>query len=125
MDCPACYQGFILPGEPNGSMVGLGYFTPAPPRRDATERTKAIVFLTDIFGISFRSQRDDLLKTGGVRLVFPDLIHIFEYLLDLVKFSGYLPVLHIRTPSARLLVRSGDVDDESLFAHATYLFGTT
>ncbi|KAI0252366.1 dienelactone hydrolase endo-1,3,1,4-beta-D-glucanase [Lactifluus subvellereus] len=76
MSCPDCYKGFVLPGEPKGSMVGLDYFTPAPA--DATHRTKAIVLLTDIFGLALPNPRivaDHLAEHVGMDVWIPDFFN--------------------------------------------------
>ena len=52
MTCPQCTQGYILPGEPRGTFVDGAYFSPAP---EGGSSTKAIVFLTDIFGLGLRN----------------------------------------------------------------------
>ena len=73
MSCADCYKGFVLPGEPKGSMVGKAYFTPAPS--DATQQTKAIVLLTDIFGLPPPNPRivaDHLAEQVGVDVWVPD-----------------------------------------------------
>ena len=73
MSCTYCYKGFALPGEPKGTMVGQDYFTPAP--NDATQRTKAIVLLTDIFGLPLSNPRivaDHLAEEVGVDVWIPD-----------------------------------------------------
>jgi carboxymethylenebutenolidase len=76
MTCTYCYKGFVLPGEPKGSMVGQAYFTPAPS--DATQQTKAIVLLTDIFGLPLPNPRivaDHLAEQVGVDVWVPDLFN--------------------------------------------------
>ena len=73
MSCTYCYKGFVLPGEPKGTMVGQDYFTAAP--NDATQRTKAIVLLTDIFGLPLPNPRivaDHLAEQVGVDVWVPD-----------------------------------------------------
>jgi len=73
MSCTYCYKGFALPGEPKGTMVGQHYFTAAP--NDATQRTKAIVLLTDIFGLPLPNPRiiaDHLAEQVGVDVWVPD-----------------------------------------------------
>ena len=73
MSCTYCYKGFALPGEPKGTMVGQDYFTAAP--NDATQRTKAIVLLTDIFGLPLPNPRiiaDHLAEQVGVDVWAPD-----------------------------------------------------
>ncbi|KAI9443153.1 dienelactone hydrolase endo-1-3,1,4-beta-D-glucanase [Lactarius indigo] len=73
MSCPDCYKGFVLPGEPKGSMVGPDYFTPA--RGDSTQSTRAIVLLTDVFGLALPNPRivaDHLAERVGVDVWIPD-----------------------------------------------------
>jgi carboxymethylenebutenolidase len=70
------YKGFVLPGEPQGSMIDQDYFTPAPD--DATEGIKAIVLLTDIFGLPLPNPKivaDQLAKRVGVDVWVPDLFN--------------------------------------------------
>ena len=70
------YNDFVLPGEPEGSMVGQDYFTQAPS--DAAQRTKAIVLLTDIFGLPLPNPRivaDQLAEQVGVDVWVPDLFN--------------------------------------------------
>ena len=76
MTCTYCYKGFALPGEPKGTMVGQDYFTAAP--NDATERTKAIILLTDIFGLPLPNPRilaDHLAEEVGVDVWVPDFFN--------------------------------------------------
>ncbi|KAN0123351.1 dienelactone hydrolase endo-1-3,1,4-beta-D-glucanase [Russula decolorans] len=76
MSCTYCYKGFALPGEPKGTIVGQDYFTAAP--NDATQRTKAIVLLTDIFGLPLPNPRivaDQLAEQVGVDVWVPDLFN--------------------------------------------------
>ena len=76
MSCTYCYKGFVLPGEPKGSMVGPDYFTPAPS--GATDRSKAIVLLTDIFGLPLPNPRivaDHLAENIGVDVWIPDFFN--------------------------------------------------
>lgn len=73
MSCENCYKGFVLPGEPKGTMVGPDYFAAAP--NDATQRSKAIVLLTDIFGLALSNPRmvaDHLAEHAGVDVWVPD-----------------------------------------------------
>ena len=73
MSCENCYKGFVLPGEPKGTMVGPDYFTAAPS--DATQRSKAIVLLTDIFGLALSNPRivaDNLAEQTGLDVWVPD-----------------------------------------------------
>lgn len=74
MSCPDCHKGFILPGEPKGSMIGPNYFTPA--RGDSTQPTKAIILLTDVFGVPMANPKivaDHLAEHVGVDVWVPDL----------------------------------------------------
>jgi dienelactone hydrolase len=57
-------------------MVGLDYFTPAPS--SATDRSKAIVLLTDIFGLPLPNPRivaDHLAENVGVDVWVPDFFN--------------------------------------------------
>jgi dienelactone hydrolase len=57
-------------------MVGQDYFTAAP--NDATQRTKAIVLLTDIFGLPLPNPRivaDHLAEQVGVDVWVPDFFN--------------------------------------------------
>jgi hypothetical protein len=76
MSCTYCYKGFVLPGEPKGSMVGLDYFTPAP--NDAAQQSKAIILLTDVFGLPLPNPRivaDHLAEHVGVDVWVPDFFN--------------------------------------------------
>lgn len=73
MSCTYCYKGFALPGEPKGTIVGQDYFAAAP--NDEKQRTKAIVLLTDIFGLPLPNPRimaDQLAEQVGVDVWVPD-----------------------------------------------------
>jgi|SRR6266850_2706828 len=76
MTCTYCYKGFVLPGEPKGSMVGPDYFTPAPS--GVTDHSKAIVLLTDIFGLPLPNPRivaDHFAENVGVDVWIPDFFN--------------------------------------------------
>jgi carboxymethylenebutenolidase len=76
MTSTSCRKGFLIHGEPKGSMVGPDYFAPAPS--DATERTKAIVLLTDIFGLPSPNPKiiaDHLAEHVHVDVWVPDLFN--------------------------------------------------
>ena len=88
-----CYKGFALPGEPKGTMVGQDYFT-APPS-DATQRTKAIVLLTDIFGLPLPNPRivaDHLAEQVGVDVWVPDFFNGASphHQYDMLPLVGWL-----------------------------------
>jgi dienelactone hydrolase len=73
MSCENYYKGFVLPGEPKGTMVGPDYFAAAPS--DATQPSKAIVLLTDIFGLPLPNPKiiaDHLAEHVGVDVWVPD-----------------------------------------------------
>ena len=73
MSCPQCTQGYVLPGEPAGSMVDGVYFSPAP---EGVSATKAVVLLTDIFGLALKNNKilaDELAKRVGCDVWVPDL----------------------------------------------------
>jgi len=82
MTCSYCYKGFVIPGEPKGSMVGPDYFTPAPS--DVMERPKAIILLTDIFGLRLPNPR----ITAGH---FSEQVGVDVWVLDYFNGAFSLP----------------------------------
>ncbi|VDB91760.1 unnamed protein product [Peniophora sp. CBMAI 1063] len=75
MSCENCFKGSVLPGEPSGSIVDGAYLAASPtPAADGTKR--AVVLLTDIFGLPLKNskiQADRLAKEIGVDVWVPDL----------------------------------------------------
>lgn len=74
--CAQCTQGHVLPGEPEGSMVDGAYFHAAPASETVTGETRAIVLLTDIFGLGLKNSKllvDELSKRLGCDVWAPDL----------------------------------------------------
>ena len=109
MSCTYCYKGFALPGEPKGSMVGLDYFTPAP--NDAAQQSKAIILLTDVFGLPLPNPRivaDHLAEHVGVDVWVPDFFNgAFYYPIHTL---WRLPVISKRTPSGKPLCDANDME---------------
>ncbi len=73
MSCEQCTQGYVLPGEPAGSIVDGAYFHPAP---EGSPKSSAIVLLTDIFGLPLKNSKliaDELSKGVGCDVWVPDL----------------------------------------------------
>lgn len=73
MSCEQCTQGYVLPGEPTGAMIDGAYFRAGPEGSDAS---KAIVLLTDIFGLPLKNCRimaDELSQKVGCDVWVPDL----------------------------------------------------
>lgn len=74
MSCENCFKGYILPGEPSGSIVDGAYLhaasSPAPgPKR-------AVVLFTDIFGLDLvncKIQADLLSEKLNMDVWVPDL----------------------------------------------------
>lgn len=55
MSCPKCVEGHVLPGEPTGSFPGGfqgAYLAPGPSETDHGKRRRAVVLLTDAFGLA-------------------------------------------------------------------------
>ncbi|KAF7797452.1 hypothetical protein EIP86_008649 [Pleurotus ostreatoroseus] len=103
MSCEHCMQGYVVPGEPRGRMVAGAYFhpattisedipktsevdeldsTPAPgststtTAQTKTARSRAIVVLTDIFGLPLQNCKiiaDALSERVGCDVWVPDL----------------------------------------------------
>lgn len=80
MLCEHCTQGYIVPGEPAGTMVGDAYFHPAPPgpntSASGSKPARAIVVFTDIFGLPLQNCKliaDALSRRVGCDVWVPDL----------------------------------------------------
>ncbi|THH16643.1 hypothetical protein EW146_g4025 [Bondarzewia mesenterica] len=78
MSCENCSKGYMLPGEPTGSMVGGAYYRSAPASAESTAATPntAIVLLTDAFGLPLKNSKilaDLLSEKVGVDVWVPDL----------------------------------------------------
>lgn len=74
--CEQCTKGWVLPGEPKGSMVNDKYFHPAPPSETEISEKCAVVLLTDIFGLSLKNSKiiaDELSIRLGCDVWVPDL----------------------------------------------------
>ncbi|KAI0058274.1 dienelactone hydrolase endo-1,3,1,4-beta-D-glucanase [Artomyces pyxidatus] len=80
MSCENCFKGYILPGTPVGSIVHGDYYSPAETPADPK---KALVLLTDIFGLDLVNSKllaDHFAKALAVDVWVPDL------------FAGHPPV---------------------------------
>ncbi|KAI0086560.1 dienelactone hydrolase endo-1-3,1,4-beta-D-glucanase [Irpex rosettiformis] len=75
--CDQCTQGYVLQGEPEGTMVNGAYFHPAPTTTDSdSPSTRAVVLLTDIFGLPLKNSKliaDELSKRLQCDVWVPDL----------------------------------------------------
>ena len=77
--CERCVAGHILPGDPRGTYVGSAYYAQAPERShtDGTP-SRAIVLLTDIFGlplVNCRLMADRFSDVLGCDVWVPDLFN--------------------------------------------------
>jgi hypothetical protein len=52
--CDKCSQGYILPGELKGKMVGPDYFCPAP---SGSPTKRAVILLMDAFGLALKNNK--------------------------------------------------------------------
>ena len=71
--CEQCTQGYVLQGEPEGTIVDGAYFHAAPPSANST---RAVVLLTDIFGLPLKNSKliaDELSKRLECDVWVPDL----------------------------------------------------
>ena len=79
MSCENCFKGYILPGDPTGSMIGTAYYRSAPTSPSGTDTSKrAIILLTDIFGLAIKNPRiiaDLLSEKVGVDVWVPDIFN--------------------------------------------------
>ena len=89
--CQKCTEGFILPGEPSGSMQRVegvaheAYFAPAPSlaaedagSEQANPKKAAVVLLTDAFGlplVNCKIMADLFAKEVGCDVWVPDLFN--------------------------------------------------
>ncbi|KIJ93855.1 hypothetical protein K443DRAFT_377479 [Laccaria amethystina LaAM-08-1] len=75
MSCPRCIQGFILPGEPTGTIqpdFHHAYLAPAP---NGEPSKRAVLLFTDIFGLPLRNPKimaDNMAKELGCDVWVPD-----------------------------------------------------
>ena len=72
--CEQCTQGYVLAGEPEGSLVDGAYLHPVP--EGGAHPTSAVVILTDIFGLPLKNCKivaDELSKRIGCDAWVPDL----------------------------------------------------
>lgn len=75
MSCELCTKGYILTGEPSGSMVDGHYYRPAP---EGSPKTSAIIVLTDIFGVALKNPKiiaDKLAQEVGCDVWVPDVFN--------------------------------------------------
>ena len=58
MSCPRCAEGYILAGEPKGGIRDdfLGAYL-ATPNNGVTETKRAVLLLTDVFGLPLKNCR--------------------------------------------------------------------
>ena len=74
MSCENCFKGYILPGEPSGSMVDGAYLHAATSPVPGPKR--AVILLSDIFGlplVNSKIQADLLSEALNVDVWVPDL----------------------------------------------------
>ena len=70
--CEHCKSGFVLPGEPKGSMQDGAYFAAG------ADTTRAVVLLTDIFGLPLKNSKilaDQFAEQVGCDVWVPDLFN--------------------------------------------------
>ncbi|KAI0345739.1 dienelactone hydrolase endo-1-3,1,4-beta-D-glucanase [Trametopsis cervina] len=76
--CEHCTQGYVLPGEPEGTLVDGAYFHAAPSAAEGNieQSSRAIVLLTDIFGLPLKNSKiiaDTLSTSVGCDVWIPDI----------------------------------------------------
>ena len=87
MSCPRCIQGFILPGEPTGTIqpdFHYAYLAPAP---NGETSKRAVLLFTDIFGLLLQNPKimaDAMAKELGCDVWVPDY---FRGASRFVRFS--------------------------------------
>jgi len=76
MSCPDCTAGNLLPGSPKGTEENGAYFAKGSNQEDTKD--KAVVLLTDIFGLSisnFKILADTIAERTGFDVWVPDLFN--------------------------------------------------
>lgn len=71
--CERCKSGYILPGEPKGSIQENGAYFIA-----GNDSTRAIILLTDAFGLSLKNNRilaDRFAEEVGCDVWVPDIFN--------------------------------------------------
>ena len=92
--CERCTSGSVLPGEPKGELRGDAYFAAGPAELKERNKSKAIILLTDIFGLPLKNSKilaDQLAEKAGCDVWVPDQ---FAGKLLRVKFMGLLFTIH-------------------------------
>ena len=73
MACEHCTQGYVLSGEPTGSIVDGAYYSPGPK---GSSKSCAILVLTDIFVLPLKNPKiiaDKLAEQVGCDVWVPDV----------------------------------------------------
>ncbi|KAL4251879.1 AB hydrolase superfamily protein [Abortiporus biennis] len=93
MSCEHCTQGYILPGEPEGSMVDGAYFHEGPSSSDDNKPKVAVVFLTDVFGLPLKNCKimaDEISKRVGCDVWVPDMFE-GKYIMKPEELEPLIP----------------------------------
>lgn len=80
--CEQCTQGYVMNEEPQGIMVGDAYF------HEGSEKSRAVVLLTDIFGlplVNCKVLADKLSKDLSCDVWVPD-IFAGEYRISRLRY---------------------------------------
>ncbi|KAI0044563.1 dienelactone hydrolase endo-1,3,1,4-beta-D-glucanase [Auriscalpium vulgare] len=76
MSCENCFKGHVIPGEPKGTLVNGAYFAAAGGDKTEGAEKKAVLLLTDIFGLALVNSKimaDMFAERLGVDVWVPDL----------------------------------------------------
>ena len=78
--CPNCTQGYVLPGEPKGTIAldTRAYFSPAPTTSDPTRKKRAVIILTDVFGLTMPNPKlmaDEFAQKLECDVYIPDVFN--------------------------------------------------
>lgn len=80
MSCPDCYRGSILEGKPTGSFTEIdgikAYLAPSAQETCNVPQSRAIILLTDVFGLPLVNSRllaDKFSKELSCDVWIPDL----------------------------------------------------
>ncbi|KAL5492296.1 hypothetical protein ACEPAI_3743 [Sanghuangporus weigelae] len=76
--CKECVTGVTHEGEPTGKIEGINgvqTYVALPPSGKEYDKTKAILYLTDVFGIQLVNNRVDDFAKNGFQIYAPDILN--------------------------------------------------
>jgi carboxymethylenebutenolidase len=79
LPCKDCVSGYILPGDPRGTLLSDGSYLTKPEKgNNANSEKRALVLLTDSFGLQLQNPKilaDSFANHLGCDVFVPDLFN--------------------------------------------------